>query len=299
MDENELDGTVSWRELVAETEGRLQRSGVVADARVETRWIVEDILGATGAEYHHLLDSLATVRGVAKLDRMVDRRVEGEPIQYVLGHWAFRSLDLLLDRRVLIPRPETEVVAGLAMEELRRANPDGGVAVDLGTGSGAIGLSIAVECPGASVVLTDASDDALAVARANLAGIGMAAATVEIHAGSWFEAVPDRLRGAIDVIVSNPPYVTDGADLSSDVADWEPASALRAGDDGLDDLRVIVAEAADWLQPDGAVVLEMDPEQTGPLVELAALDGWTGSVHRDLAGRDRSVVLRRAEPAAD
>jgi release factor glutamine methyltransferase len=295
MTDDALDGTVAWRDLLTETQARLERSGVGADPRVEARWIVEDILGVTGAEYHDLLDSLATVRGVTKLDRMVDRRVAGEPIQYVLGHWAFRSLDLLVDDRVLIPRPETEVVAGIAIDELRRNDPDGGVAIDLGTGSGAIGLSIATECPGASVVLTDASDDALAVARANLAGLGMAAASVEIHAGSWFDAVPERFRGTCDVIVSNPPYVTDAAVLPASVAEWEPASALRAGSDGLDDLRILVAEAADWLKPGGVVVLEMDPEQTQPVIDLAASHGWEGTTHRDLAGRDRAVVLRRSD----
>ncbi len=293
MSEDDLDGTIAWRDLLEETRGRLERSGVVDDPRTEARWIVEDVLGVSGAEYHDLLDALATVRGVAKLDRMVDRRVVGEPIQYVLGHWAFRSLDLLVDSRVLIPRPETEVVAGIAMEELRRLNPDGGVAVDLGTGSGAIGLSIATECPGATVVLTDASEAALAVARANLAGIGMAGASVEIHAGSWFAALPERLKGAIDVVVSNPPYVTDDAELPPSVAEWEPESALRAGPDGLNDLRELVSGAAEWLAPSAVIVLEMDPEQTAAVVELGEATGWSGEVRADLAGRDRAVVLRR------
>src|SRR5206468_3011716 len=120
----------------------------------------------------------------------------GEPLQYVLGHWGFRTLDLLVDPCVLIPRPETEVVAGAAIDELRRIN--GRTALDLGTGSGAIGLAIAVEVPSAQVWAVDRSPDALDVARANLAGIGRAGARVRLLESDWFAALPDELRGAVD-----------------------------------------------------------------------------------------------------
>jgi release factor glutamine methyltransferase len=294
-DPQDLEGTVSWRALVDETERRLAEHPDVVDASREARWITEDILDASGSDYRDLLDTLATVRGVSKLDHLVGRRLKGEPIQYVLGHWPFRFLDLLVDERVLIPRPETEVVAELALAELRRTAPDGGVAVDLGTGSGAIGLSLATEHPGTAVVLTDASADALAVARANLAGLGMAASSVQICEGEWFAALPERLRSACDVIVSNPPYVTDDADLPQSVEGWEPRSALRAGADGLDDIRQLIAGARDWLKPTGALIMEMDPEQTTEAVELGTSQGWLAEVHRDLAGRDRAVILRLKE----
>ncbi len=140
------------------------------------------------------LDEPATVRGVARLDAMVARRSTGEPLQYVLGRWGFRLLDLMIDRRVLIPRPETEIVAERALDELRRLDPDDiPVVVDLGTGSGAIGLSLAREHGSAEVWITDVSTDALDVARANLAGLGRHGSRVRAVEGSWFEPLPVEL----------------------------------------------------------------------------------------------------------
>ncbi len=291
----DLDGTVSWRALFDETEQILARSGVTENAGTEARWILEEVLGLSGAEFTRALDGLATERGVAHLDTLVARRSGGEPIQYVLGHWPFRNIDLLVDQRVLIPRPETEIVAGLAIDELDRIRPEGNATViDLGTGSGAIGLSIAQERPTTRVLLTDVSSEALAVARANLAGLGIVGGGVEIAEGSWFEAVPERFRGECDVIISNPPYIPDSDDLDASVTDWEPQSALFAGDDGRRDLDVIVPSAAGWLRPGGSLVLEMDPRQTKAISEVGRTYGFECSVHADLAGHDRAVVLRKS-----
>ena len=214
-------------------------------------------------------------------------------MQYVLGHWAFRSLDLMVDQRVLIPRPETEAVAGLALAELDRLRPNGGgTVVDLGTGSGAIGLSIAVERSASSVVLTDQSNDALTVARANLAGLGMAARNVEVAHGSWFEAIPHRYFGQCDVIVANPPYISTSEVLADSVANWEPEVALRSGVSGLDDLRILVSGAGAWLCAEGALVLEMGTGQTTEIAKLLEAEGFTTVIHHDYAGHDRAVVAR-------
>jgi len=285
---------VSWAELLAEVQQHLTLAAVDGDPRVEARWLIEEATGATGTEFHDVLSESATVRGVAHLDDMMGRRCSGEPIQYVLGHWAFRYLDLFVDRRVLIPRPETEVVVDHALRELNRLRPEGrGSVVDLGTGSGAIGLSVAKERPGTTVVLTERSADAVAVARANLAGLGISGGSVEIFEGSWFEPLPERFFGGFDVVVANPPYVRADAELAPSVADWEPSEALISGSDGLDDLREIVAGASPWLRPTGALVLEMDPTQSRDVVELAATFGFEAEVHADLAGVDRIVVARR------
>lgn len=290
----DLAGTITWATLLKETEALLERSGKADNPRIESKWIVEEATGTSGVEFAEVLPMLATVRGVAKLDALVERRSAGEPIQYVLGHWPFRTLDLLIDQRVLIPRPETEVVAGLAIDELDRMRPaGGGTVVDLGTGSGAIGLAFAAERSVSRVLLTDASDDALAIARANLAGLGQMASVVEIAAGSWFDAVPERYVGECDVIVSNPPYIRTGDTLPESVVDWEPARALLAGADGLDDLAVIVSEAAMWLRPEGALVLEMDANQTAAVAAMAEEQGYVASIHKDLAGLDRAVVARK------
>jgi len=288
----DLDGTVSWGALLAETRQVLEASGVSENPRQEAKWILEEVTATSGAEFADAMQQLATVRGVAHLDAMIARRKAGEPIQYVLGHWPFRTLDLMIDSRVLIPRPETEVIAGLALEELDRVAHGGGVVVDLGTGSGAIGLSIATERPDAQVVLTDASTDAIAVARANLGGLGVGGRNVRIAHGSWFVALPEELRGEIDVIVSNPPYIAAADELPASVADWEPSMALRAGSDGLDDLRLIVSEASGWLRPGGVLVLEMGAEQVPLVVGLATEAGYEATAHKDLAGLDRGVIAR-------
>ena len=295
------DGTVSWRVLVAEAERRLSAAALPEEgsAAVDARRIVERASGFEGAEYVLGLDDAATERGVHFFDLMLERRLTGEPLQYVVGRWAFRDLDLLVDDRVLIPRPETEEVAGLALVELDRRRAAARVegrdllAVDLGTGSGAIGLALASERERLDVWLTDRSPDALAVARANLAGLGRAATRVRIAEGDWFAALPPALRGAVDVVVANPPYVADGDELPAVVRDWEPTSALLAGPDGLDDLRRIVAEAPRWLRPGGALVVELDPRQAEVVAGLATAAGFaSAAVHRDLTGRDRAVVAQ-------
>jgi release factor glutamine methyltransferase len=246
-----------------------------------------------GEEFLTRLDEAATVRMVAHLDSMVARWRTGEPLQYVLGEWGFRHITLSVDSRVLIPRPETELVAGLAIELAGLSVPRR--VADLGTGSGAIGLSMAYELPrsGTQVWITDLSTDAIDVARANLAGIGPAAANVRIAQGSWYEAVPADVE--FDVIVSNPPYVAVGSpDLDATVGDWEPAGALFAGDDGLDDIRVLAGGALGRLRPGGALVLEIGADQGGRVESILRDAGLVDvEIRRDLNDRDRIALARR------
>ena len=265
----------------------------VLGARHEARWLCEVATSLDGGEFDAALEEPVTERMVAHLDAMVARYRAGEPLQYVLGRWSFRHLDLAIDRRVLIPRPETELVAEVAVGLARAAGPPRWVA-DLGTGSGAIGLSLAVELPleGTTVWITDASGDALAVARANLAGIGRSARNVIAAQGDWFEALPQGRR--FDVIVSNPPYVAVGSpQIDTTVTDWEPADALFAGVEGLDDLRHLIVGAPNHLADDGWLVLEIGADQ-GPavrtLLESAGYDSV--EVRADLAGLDRVAVGR-------
>lgn len=297
-DGDDAGRTVSWRELLAETTDRL-RGAVDGPAELEARWIVEEASGREGAELLAGLDDPATVRTVAHLDAMVARRLAGEPIQYVLGHWAFRHLDLLVDRRVLIPRPETEqvvehVLAAVDEIDARRAPDHPPLVVDLGTGSGAIALAVATERPRTQVWATDASAGALAVARANLAGIGRSGSRVRLAEGSWFEALDPSLRGGIDVLASNPPYIAADESVAPSVVDWEPSSALVAGPDGLEAHREIVAGAAEWLAPDGVLVVEIGPTQAADVAACCRAAGFAVvRTEVDHAGHDRAIVAHR------
>jgi len=286
--------TTTWRQLAIEAEDQLAQ--ISETPAVDAKRIVERASGNEGAEYILGLDEAVTERGMFFFDQMLARRLTGEPLQYVLGRWGFRRLDLLVDKRVLIPRPETELVTEYAIKEIERlqAATDRVQVVDLGTGSGAIGLSIAFECERVDVVLTDYSADALAVARANLAGIGRAATKVRVYEGSWFDALPSEQKGTFGVIVSNPPYVATTDRLDESVVRWEPHAALFAGDDGLDDLRILFSQSPDWLCANGALVVEIGESQVDAVRALASEHGFTEIFsYVDLSQRPRVIVARR------
>ncbi|HUA93936.1 MAG TPA: peptide chain release factor N(5)-glutamine methyltransferase [Acidimicrobiales bacterium] len=232
-----------------------------------------------------------------RLEELVERRLSGEPLQYVLGAWAFRNLELTVDQRALIPRPETEQVVEVALGLLGdRPHP---VVVDLGTGSGAIALCIALERPGAEVWATDLDPAAIELATANRKRTG---ATAELCQGSWYEALPPRLLGRVDLVVSNPPYVSEREwpTLDEEVR-REPRQALVAGDGsdgtpGLADVEAVLSGAARWLVPGGAVVVELAPHQALAGAALARRAGLVGvGLARDLAGRERAVTARSAQ----
>lgn len=288
------EGTVSWRELHDEALARLVAADI-DDSLSSARRIVEQAAGFEPVEFSISLDQLATVRGVAHLDAMVARRLLGEPLQYVVGSWGFRSLDLAVDKRVLIPRPETEEVVQWGMEELPRIRGGGTtepLIVDLGTGSGAIGLSFLAEQDKCQVWLSDASADALNVARANLVGLGSRGASGRIVHGSWFDPLPDALRGSVSLIVTNPPYVAEADELPPVVADWEPNQALVSGPDGTEDVLYLLSQAPRWLATDGAVVIEMAPSQVSAMAEFAVGRFDEVETRTDLSGRDRAVIAR-------
>lgn len=293
---------MTWASVQRGVREQLADAGHPA-ADQEALWICEAASGQDRADHLALANHAPTRRQVVAVDAMVGRRLTGEPIQYVLGSWAFRTLDLFVDHRVLIPRPETEVVAGVVLEEVDRRRAEVGrrvVVADLGTGSGAIGLSVVAERDGTDVWLTDASPDALAVARANLAGLGPPATRVTVVEGVWFDALPGDARGTLDVIVSNPPYIAEDEDLPASVVDWEPSSALIAGPTGTEDLEHLLVEAGAWLAPGGALVLESAPDQAEPMAARARREGYVDiEVRQDLAGLDRVVVARTPGSAVD
>ena len=271
----------------------------------EAGWLLDEVLGP--APSRGAASAPVPERLVARTEELVARRSAGEPLQYVLGSWAFRSLELQVDRRVLIPRPETEQVVETALgvlEEVADGRPDA-VVVDLGTGSGAIALSIAVEAAARHRELavwgTDIDPGALEVAAANREHVGGthpgAAERVSLRRGDWFCALPDRLRGRVDLVVSNPPYVAEAEWASLDPGvRLEPRRALVAGPGsegtpGLAAVEAVLGAAPRWLARPGAVVVELAPHQAEAAAALARAHGLHEvRVATDLAGRDRALV---------
>ena len=228
----------------------------------------------------------------ARFMAMVARRRAGEPIAYIVGHREFYGLPLSVGPSVLIPRPETELLVELA---LNRIAPNAAASVlDLGTGSGAIALAIAADWPSAIVTATDASDQALAVARANASACGLAG-RVRFIAGDWFEAISPDER--FEVIASNPPYIAEPErdTLHPQVRDFEPGRALFSGATGLEALRTIVDEAPRHLVADGLLALELAEARAGEVAGwLEGAHDWRGvDLRDDLAGRPRVLLARR------
>ena len=208
------------------------------------------------------------------------RRRGREPVAYILGSKGFRSIELAVDPRVLIPRPETEQLVEALLEL-----PRGARVCDVGTGSGAIALALKAERPDLELVATDASADALAVARTNAARLGLA---VEFRHGDLLAGT----AGRIDAVVSNPPYVEDGAELAPEILRHEPALALRAGPGGLDVIRRLLPAAGATAAH--TVALEIGAGQAGAVAALVRDAGFPSvDVTRDLAGIERVVVGRR------
>lgn len=216
----------------------------------------------------------------ARLEALVQRRQRGEPMAYLRGDQEFFGLTLSVDPRVLVPRPDTETLVVWALEVLDGLSGPARV-LDLGTGSGAIALAIQSQRPAATVSATDASDGALAVARANADRLGLA---VDFHTGHWLSAVPGQ---RFDLIVSNPPYIADG-DPHLDALGHEPGSALTAGADGLDDIRALVSTAPEALHPGGWLLLEHGHDQAPAVRALLQAAGFEQVGSRtDLAGIGR------------
>lgn len=217
---------------------------------------------------------------------VLERRLGGEPMAYITGTKEFWSRELLVSPATLVPRPETELLVDLALREIpRKAEWQ---VLDLGTGSGAIAIAIAGERRMCQVTAVDVSKDALAIARENVRALALG--NVDLEHGSWTEPVRGR---NFNVIVSNPPYVRSGDEALLKLQ-HEPQSALAAGDDGLDAIRVLAADCGAILASDGVLLLEHGAEQPAAVAELLKEHGWSDiCCHNDLAGLPRVTVARK------
>ena len=280
-----------WREVLEKADAYLTSKGV-EDARVASELLMARLLATGRGCLAGYFAGEVTDRQLEAMRRGMKRLAEGEPVQYVLGEWDFRSLTLKCDRRALIPRPETEELVTRELRFLKgRENP---FTVDVGTGTGAIILSLASEFKGDGVFLgTDISSDALALARENAARCGLA--------GRVKFAVADGLDDfdepeSFDVIVSNPPYIESAVcdTLEPRVRDWEPRLALDGGETGLDFYDRYLGDALNLLKSGGGIFFEIGAGQGERLRELMFEYGFDDiRIEKDYAGHDRyaSAVL--------
>lgn len=267
---------VSARSLVAESDLPVHEAGRLLQS-------------ATGRSRASLArdDAIADAEA-GRFESLVARRKGGEPLQYLEGSLPFGPIQVAVDPRVLIPRPETEQLWELVVALLADRPP--GVIVDLGTGSGNLAIALKHQFPDAEVYAVDVSSDAFDAAAANVAAAGV---DVMLYQGDLFSALPTSLRGMVDLVISNPPYVATAqrGELPREVRDHEPAIALFGGPDGLSVIRRITAEAPDWLAIDGLLACEIGSDQGEDVAALAA--GMNPEIVDDISGRNRFLIARK------
>ncbi len=251
---------------------------------------LEERLTAAGvpspmADVHWLLKAFG--EGPDRLEAAVRRRVGREPLQLILGTAAFRYLEIPVEPGVFIPRPETEVLAGLAIERL----PAAGVMVEPCTGTGAVSIAVASEGAPSRIVATDINPLAVDLARRNAA----AWPSIEVVHGSLFAGIDPTLMGAVDVIVCNPPYLDPGQMAASDpeVRDHDPVEALVGGESGWEVIADLVAAAPYWLRPGGVILIEDDPSRVDQTAQALTHHVGPASVEPDLTGRPRFALAMR------
>ena len=274
-------------EIIRRTTEFLASRGVESP-RLSAEHLVGHALGLNRMRLYLEFERPLTEPELVRIRPLVKRRSQREPLQHILGEVDFAGLRLKVDRRALIPRPETEllveVVASWAVE-----NPPVARIADLGTGTGAIALGLAERLPSVTVLAVDREDAALTLARENGAARSCGA-RVEFVRSDWFTAMPSA---PYDIIVSNPPYLSEAelVDVAPEVRDFEPRSALVAAEDGLGDLLKIISGAGEHLRRGGLLALETGPSQHAALIAAATAAGYSKvESRRDLSGRDRFIL---------
>lgn len=281
----------SLLELLKKSTAFLSKKGI-ENARLQSELIFAGTLKCRRLDLYLQFERPLTQAQVDLLRERIVRRAHREPVQYIVGDTDFRNLTIKCDPRALIPRPETEELVGFVLEKLNAQKPAGTPAhvLDLGTGTGAIALSVAAERAGTEVVAVDKSEDALALARENSEKNGNPEG-IKFLRSDWFENV----SGSFDVIISNPPYLTQAEweCAQPEVKDHEPVSALVADNAGLADLETILRGARERLAPDGFVAFETGISQHEALEKIARECGFSETESRpDLSGRPRFFFAR-------
>jgi len=284
----------SISELLSKSAAWLKDKGA-ATPRLDAELLLAEVLGLNRVDLYINFEQPLNPPEVDRYRELIRRRGEGEPVAYILGRAYFRNLTLRVDRQVLIPRPETEHIVDAALEFLMDGDwPRPPAVLDLGTGSGAIAISLAAGFPDAEVTASDASAAALELAREN-ARIAGVAARIHFEQSDLFDSLDPV--DTFDLIVSNPPYISmeEWEGLPRDVRDFEPREALYGGTDGLDFYRLLAQQAPQFLKPRGGLVLEIGATQGRAVTELLAASGLFAAVETgpDYAGLDRVVTAIR------
>src|ERR1700734_1746800 len=275
---------------IAVAAARLAEAGVDSP-RADAEQIAAHVHGVSRGELHRVPDSAFNPRFWDE----IARREAREPLQHITGHAYFRYLDLEVGPGVFVPRPETEVMTGWAIDQLRKMDVAAPVVADLGTGSGAIALAIGQEVPRARVHAVEADPLARAWAERNVAryvdSAPYTAGRVMLHAGDFADALTE-LDGTVDVVISNPPYIPVGAYVPLEVSEYDPPAALWSGADGLNAIRAVERTARRLLRPGGLVAVEHGAPQGAAVYWVFPEEsGWRDTRnHKDLAGRDRFVT---------
>lgn len=278
-------------DVIQRSAGFLEGKGV-ENPRLNAEWLIASSLGMDRMKLYMQFDRPLREAELVDMRAKVARRAKREPLQYIMGTAPFHALELKVDRRALIPRPETEQLVELAMGSLRE-NDEAYRIVDLGTGSGAIALALAFALPRAEIFAVDASREALALAQENALGCGLQN-RVTFILSDWFSDFDPE--GSFDLIVSNPPYLTDEEMESAEpeVRDFEPRSALFAEKEGLADLETILSGAYYRLKPGGVLWLETGIAHRDRLLGRCKTLGYSTSEGRDdWSGRPRFVKATR------
>jgi release factor glutamine methyltransferase len=274
-------------EVIKKTTGFFADRGI-DNPRLNAELLIGHALGLKRMQLYLKFEQPLTEVELEKIRPLVRRRGAHEPVQYIVGETEFFGMKLKTDRRALIPRPETERLLEIVVTCLA-ASPPARV-LDLGTGSGAIALGLAMTFPSALVTAVDQSEGALALAGENAVALGLAD-RVKFLRSDWFSVLP--AGGFFELIVANPPYLSaeETAQAAPEVREFEPATALTAAGQGLDDLKKILADAPRFLAPGGLLALETGISQHADLLQLASAVGLTQVESlTDLAGRNRYVL---------
>jgi len=275
----------TYLELIELGDTFLSRKGI-PDARTVTELLVARLCKCGRGQLHRVLTVVPEERLVDALRRGLQRVAQGEPIQYVLGQWDFRNLTLKVDKRALIPRPETELLVDLVLASPQAKATEKPVVVDVGTGTGCIILSLAQELKNGIFVGLDISPEALTLAQENAALTGLADHVLFAESDGCGEFDP----ASVDILVSNPPYIASSVvdTLEPHILHHEPRLALDGGPDGLEVYRALLLDAVMVLKTNGALFLEIGDDQGPALREMLEEFGFSNiTIHRDYAGKDR------------